>query len=38
MLINGVALELPINEFRVHSQMRHVRGIDASEKVAKEGT
>jgi hypothetical protein len=37
MLINGVALELPISEFRAHSQMRDVRRIDASEKVAKEG-
>jgi hypothetical protein len=38
MLINGVALELPISDFRVHSQTHDVRGIDASEKVVKEGT
>jgi len=38
MLINGVALELPISEFRVHSKMRDVRGIDASEKAAEERT
>jgi len=37
MLINGPALELPISEFRAHSQMRDMRGIDASEKVAKVG-
>jgi hypothetical protein len=37
MLINGVALELPISEFRTHTQMRDVRGIEASEKVAKVG-
>jgi hypothetical protein len=37
MLINGAALELPISEFRTHTQMRDVRGIEASEKVAKVG-
>ena len=37
MLINGAALELPISEFRSHAQMRDVRGVDASEKVAKVG-
>ena len=37
ILINGAALELPISEFRSHAQMRDVRGIDASEKVAKVG-
>ena len=37
MLINGVALELPISEFRTHTQMRDVRGIEASEKAAKVG-
>ena len=37
MLINAVALELPISEFLTHTQMRDVRGIEASEKVAKVG-
>jgi hypothetical protein len=37
ILINSAALELPISEVRSHAQMGDVRGIDASEKVAKVG-